>query len=265
MNSSGVQFFPYVLNSPSKDPITSYGILLFYVDDENNIWYLLAQRRDTIEYTDYLRGRYSNTNLQTYFSLMTIDERERLKKYTFDELWDDLWINHNNNFFREAKTKAKNKYDYNKINMTKYLEITQSTKTEPVWGFPKGKKNTKETELQCAFREFKEETRLNIDYINLLSLSPTKEVFKGSNGKMYSTIYYIARIYTKIEIKKINTNGIRKETVSEEISNLKWTKLDEALNVLPPWRQKLLIETEAKIRKYLGSKTSGLETIIQLK
>ncbi len=236
-----------------KDPITSYGILLFYIDPDNKISYLLAQRRDSIEYADFLRGRYSYPNLNTYFGLMTREERERLRMYSFDELWDDLWVNHDNRFYRDIRSKAKAKYEANYQLMLGLLEETTTTTTEPGWGFPKGKKNLHEPEIHCSFREFKEETRMSIDYLNLLNLPPSKEVFKGSNGKMYSTVYYIAQVDHKIPIRKITVSGIRTETISEEISNLRWCTLDEALLLFPPWRQKLLIESDNKIHDYLNN------------
>ena len=240
---------PYFDN---RDPITSYGILLFHRDPDGKIWYLLSQRRDTIEYADFLRGRYSLDTLATYFSLMTIEERKRLENYEFDELWDDLWVNHDNRYYRDVKPKALARYEANQQLKEKYLTETTPFKTEPGWGFPKGKKNPKETELQCAFREFKEETRLHIDYRNLLNLPPSKEIFKGSNGKMYGTVYYISQTDTLLPIIKIPTTGIRNETISEEVCNLRWCTLQEALELLPPWRQKLLIDAEAKILTYIS-------------
>lgn len=243
-----------------KEPITSYGILLFHHDTDNQIWYLLSQRRDTIEYTDYIRGKYTIPNLENYFRLMTVEERERLENYNFNELWDDLWINHDNNFYREIKPKAENKYELNKHLMMKYLRTTISDIKEPSWGFPKGKKNTRETDLQCAFREFKEETKMPIDYLNLLNIPASKEIFKGSDGKMYSTIYYIAQTDGKKPINKIKTRGIRTETISEEISNLKWCTLGESLILLPIWRQRLLVDAEIKIRNYLNEDTMALKS-----
>jgi 8-oxo-dGTP pyrophosphatase MutT (NUDIX family) len=240
-----------------KDPITSYGILLFYIDPDDKIWYLLAQRRDTIEYADFLRGRYSFPNLETYFGLMTLEERDRLTKYSFDELWDDLWVNHDNRFYRDVRPKAKAKYESNRQLMLDLLESTDSTTTEPGWGFPKGKKNLNETEIECAFREFKEETKMSLDYLNLLNLPPSTEVFKGTNGRMYSTVYYIAQVDHKIPIQKITTQGLRSETVSEEISNLAWCTQGEALNLLPPWRQRLLVDTETKIMSYISNEVQA--------
>ena len=98
---------------PNKSCATSYGIILFHIDLNDKLWYLIAQRRDTIEYTDFLRGRYSYLNLAAYFRLMTPTERGRLSKYTFNELWDDLWVNHNSNYYKEMRSKAHAKYQTN--------------------------------------------------------------------------------------------------------------------------------------------------------
>lgn len=233
------------------DPITSYGVLLVYKDEKiGKLQYLLSQRRDSIEYIDFLKGKYTIVNLKHLLSLITVEEKERILNNSFDDLWDDLWVNHESYFYLEFKQRAKVKYENNKEIIDTYLKNNNSLKNEPIWGFPKGKKNNKETEINCAFREFKEETNMSIDYLNLLNLPPSIEVFKGSDGKMYSTVYYIAYIDTKIPIKKIkiNNSNIRKETISEEISNLKWCSIEYALKLLPPWRQKLIIDTDLKIK-----------------
>ncbi len=38
------------------------------------------------------------------------------------------------------------------------MEETNTSWIEPEWGFPKGRRNNQETDLDCALREFKEET-----------------------------------------------------------------------------------------------------------
>lgn len=235
-----------------KDPITSYGVILYYIDEYKNLWYLLAQRRDTIEYADYIRGRYSFANLETYFGLMTQEERQRLARYHFDDLWDDLWVDHSNKYYKESYAKAKAKFYANVDLMKSLLENTQSDVTEPAWGFPKGKMNYGESEVECAFREFKEETGLDINYLNLINMSPSQETFKGTNDKMYSTIYYIAQATEKTDIKKVYIpNSIREYTVSDEISNLRWCRVNEAMSLLVPHRQELILKTEEKILKYI--------------
>lgn len=236
------------------EPTTSYGIILLHIDaNEKQIRYLLSQRRDTIEYSDYLKGRYNSYNLQTYFGLMTEEERDRLVNYTFDELWDDLWIDHSNSYYKNYKGKSKTKYENNKTGMYDLLKKTFTLRKEPSWGFPKGKKNFQENEINCAFREFEEETCLKINYTNLLNISPSIEIFKGSNNYMYKTVYYIAQTDIKFPINKLKLEtGIREYTISDEVSNLRWCTLGEALVLLQPYRQKLLIETELKVRRHLS-------------
>ena len=63
----------------------------------------------------------------------------------------------------------------------------------PDWGLPKGKKNKLESNLECAQREFEEETGLNNSNYEILDrLYPLVELFKGSDGLDYKHIYYIA-------------------------------------------------------------------------
>ncbi len=242
----------FVKRENEPTPITSYGIILFYIDIHENIWYLICQRRDTIEYADFIRGRYTKTMLNAYISLMSQDERERILTYDFRDLWDDLWVNHDVGFYKDSFVKAKTKFD-NNIGLVKtILDNTESLVKEPSWGFPKGKKNSKETDIECSIREFKEETKLELDFKNLTTLPPSKETFKGSNNKIYSTVYYIAQTMDIIPIKKIaieNENSIRKETISEEISNLKWVRLSDTKEIFPSWKYKLLIDTENRIKK----------------
>lgn len=247
----------YTVNS--KPPITSYGIILFYYNKNKNlIYYLIAQRRNTIEYTDILRGYYSHINLRPYCKLMTQEEKDNIQRRTFDELWDDLWINHDCKYYKEAKERAKNKFLKNYDTIVRLIDDASKqgeTVLEPSWGFPKGKKNQKEGELHCAIREFKEETKLELDYINVTNIAPSVEIFKGSNGKTYKTIYYIAEVDSMLPFTKISIdNELRQETISEEISNLKWCTLYGAMTLLHRWRKRLLLTTQLKVKKYLNNK-----------
>jgi predicted NUDIX family NTP pyrophosphohydrolase len=235
-----------------ESPITSYGIIL-YTLEKGEIQYLICQRRDSIEYTDFIRGKYSLSSLKTYLSLMTHTERGRIAAYTFQELWDDLWVNHSIALYRETYTKAKQKFEQNYKLVLKLLSETDSVSIDPIWGFPKGKKNSRESEIQCSVREFIEETKIFLDYKHIMNIPPSVEIFKGSNGKMYSTYYYIAYIdhRHKKPFNKIKLNGIRKETVSEEMNALKWVTSKESEKYLPKWRVKLLLDTEKRIKLYL--------------
>jgi ADP-ribose pyrophosphatase YjhB (NUDIX family) len=65
----------------------------------------------------------------------------------------------------------------------------------PEWGFPKGRRNmSKESGLECALRELREETGIKQNIAEVLKVKPFEEVFTGSNGVRYKHIYYVARI-----------------------------------------------------------------------
>ncbi len=216
-----------------KEPIMSYGIILYHIDPGGNIWYLLGRRRDTIEYLEYLRGGLPC--LDKYFELMTVSERERIMKYSFEELWNDAWLHVEIKYNNELKNAATQNYNNTIITAKDCIKRTFSNITEPLWCFPKGKKNNKESEITCAFREFIEETGIKIDYTNLKTFMPCTEIFKGSNNKLYGTIYYIAEApYKLVPFKKIYTpKSIRTQTISEEMDKIEWYTYQQCLAILP--------------------------------
>ena len=63
----------------------------------------------------------------------------------------------------------------------------------PEWEFPKGTRTNNETNLECAIRNFKEETGLKCDKYTILDrLYPLIEIKQGLDGINYKHIYYIA-------------------------------------------------------------------------
>ena len=50
----------------------------------------MVQRKDTLGFIEFLRGKYRENDIKyikKLIEMMTICEIEKLKKYTFDELW----------------------------------------------------------------------------------------------------------------------------------------------------------------------------------
>jgi 8-oxo-dGTP pyrophosphatase MutT (NUDIX family) len=235
------------------NPITSYGLIVYSLDSENIPYFLLYQRRDNFEYMDFLRGIWHKQEmLPPLFSAMSNDERQRLRQYTFQELWDDLWVEHNCRIYRDGFARAKRKYDSVKHLIPYILDSTSSDINDTPWGFPKGKKNNfHENPITCAVREFKEETHIHVDKENIVNEQPYIERFQGSNDKKYSTYYYLTKIPNIVYPKKIITSGrIRSEAISEEASNLKWVSYPKILSYLHPRRQ-VIIEQVMKDLKLI--------------
>ena len=116
-----------------KEPITSYGIIAYRIKqpstshepavlngisehdtinglDGKQIEFLMIQRKDTLGYVEFMRGKYnvgSIDYIQTLFHQMTHDELGRLVKYDFETLWNSLW---NNQISRQYKQEYDNAY-----------------------------------------------------------------------------------------------------------------------------------------------------------
>ena len=92
-----------------RSPIISYGIILF--TDKNDPKFLLAQRRDTIEYVDFIKGNRYYIPLEDYAINMTEEERERILNYEFDDLWNDLWINKESKYYKQDYEESKKDFE----------------------------------------------------------------------------------------------------------------------------------------------------------
>lgn len=211
-----------------KFPVTSYGIMGFKMI-KGKLKTLMIRRRDTIGFIDFIRGRYDQTtdsfhqNINILFGEMTVDEKKRIIDYSFDELWEQTWINKNSRIYKNEYFSAKRKYErIDAVNIAKdTLEFT-NWKT-PEFGIPKGRMNSAEHPLDCAIREFSEETGKLASKLVFLPFFPLEEVFTGSNGVVYRHVYYLAKIENDSSDSDFEETG--------EVSQIKWAEFREAYNI----------------------------------
>ena len=89
-------------------PITSFGIICYkYLN--NRLYYLMVQRKDSLCYTEFIRGKYDIKNISYVSKLlknMTKTEQENVKNNDFDYLWNSMWINNTNNMRKEYNISA---------------------------------------------------------------------------------------------------------------------------------------------------------------
>lgn len=225
-----------------KQPITSLGIITFKVIN-NDIKYLLIRRKDTIGYVEFLRGKYNlyeKEYIKKLFEEMTFEEVERIINNEFDYLWINLWIDKNRNFKKEYE-KAKDKFmkvkNNQKFNLVEIIKEIGEFWKEPEWGFPKGRRNIRESDIDCAIREFKEETGYEKKDIKILKyIQPVKEQFLGSNNIEYKHIYYLANF------KNNKKPGFHNKHQFYEISKIDWFSYEEAKKIIRPYhKQKINI------------------------
>lgn len=222
-------------------------------ETNDNILYLMVQRKDTIGFIDFIRGKYPEDDiaeqeriLKTYLEEMTCEERNKLSQGTFEDLWDMLWINKLSMLYINEYMEAKRKF--NKLDVRKLLNSTECRWTEQEYGFPKGRKNMYESNLECAKREFKEESGYTSDQIKILSDKPWEEVFIGTNGIQYRHVYYMAEIMSHAIYPRIPLEDVK---LAGEISNMGWFTFEQCNQIIRPYdiaKKELLTKVHEKYK-----------------
>jgi ADP-ribose pyrophosphatase YjhB (NUDIX family) len=220
-----------------KLPITSIGIVAFRIN--NNIpEFLMIRRKDTLGHVDFMRGKYTLHNkgyILNMLNQMTRDEKEKIKVLEFKELWNNVWgggdislqYKNEENVSRDKFNALKNGVYFNNELCTLEDLVDESNSLyvweEPEWGFPKGRRNNRESDYDCAIREFTEETGYNSSILkNLQNIIPYEEIFTGSNYKSYKHKYFL--MFTE-HINTLTTCNFEKS----EVSKMEWKSYDACL------------------------------------
>jgi 8-oxo-dGTP pyrophosphatase MutT (NUDIX family) len=243
-----------------KLPITSYGIILFRkIKDE--IQYLMIRRKDSFGYIDFMRGKYSPYNifqLQKIIDEMSILEKTRILAEPFDQLWIHMWGETTNVQYKNEELSSSKKMDLirngviiNDENVT-LKSIVENSKTEwneTEWEFPKGRRNNKEKDLECALREFEEETGISKNKINVVeNILPFEEIFIGTNHKSYKHKYFLA--YMEEENEEMADLEHYQVT---EVSKIEWKTIDKCLESIRPYnleKKKLITNINKVLEEY---------------
>jgi 8-oxo-dGTP pyrophosphatase MutT (NUDIX family) len=224
-----------------KMPITSHGIVLFRFTSEYGMQYLMIRRKNSFGYIDLIRGKYVPTNidhLRVMFDEMSLNERNNILKNNFETLWKDMWGETNiSNQYKSEEISSQKKFELLRtgimidgeiITLEKLVNESNTIWSEAEWEFPKGRRNFLEKDLDCALREFEEETgisKINISVIE--NILPFEEIFIGSNHKSYKHKYFLA--YTD----KINESIDNFQRT--EVSKLEWKTFEECLESIRPY------------------------------
>jgi 8-oxo-dGTP pyrophosphatase MutT (NUDIX family) len=234
----------------------------------NDIKVLMIQRRDSIGYIELLRAKYKNNDIEyikEQISGTTQTERVALLTKSFDELWSDLWgkTTFETKQYKQEYDQAKYKFDQLKegieidgvkITLLELIKESPVQWTTPEWGFPKGRRNILEKDIECAKREFMEETGLLENQFTIFkNIEPIHESFYGNNTIHYCHVYYLAWIHSDIKVEYDNTN----ENMIKEIGDICWFTFDEAIAHIRP--------TNANKREILKRSINILENLCILK
>jgi len=203
-------------------PRLSYGIVLFNDKDE----IVMIERKDSISYIEFLRGKYKiedSEYIQLLFNRMSVLEKDVILNNNFNILWNNLW-------YSNISSKKDYLRSYNKfilLDLKNYINNSTINYLNNEWEIPKGRRNLNETDIECAKREFQEETNIaQNDYDLLKNIEPFEEKYIGSNNIVYKNIYYIGKI--KVNNYNLYIDKQNRDQVSE-IRSIKWFSIIDCL------------------------------------
>jgi len=222
-----------------KLPIISYGIILFR-SSSRGLEYLMIRRKNSFGYIDFIRGKYSPYNihfLQNIINEMSVVEKDMILTTSFENLWKQMWGSIQNTQFKNEENASYKKMELLKngvsindttITLKEIVENSSTNWTETEWEFPKGRRNGKEKDIDCAMREFEEETGIPQNKITIIeNILPFEEIFIGSNHKSYKHKYFLAYMDENEEL-------LENFQISE-VSKLEWKTLNECLASIRPY------------------------------
>lgn len=250
------------------EPVSSYGVLVFRWVGRTSVWsqtsefckdscspiglmnivpqVLIIQRKDSLGFMDIMRGKYKINEpdyIKKQLRGMTPKERSKLLNDSFEDIWQELWGSDSESSHRYGNDRLISKQKLTelrsgvelptgeKYSLADLLRQEPAIYETPEWGFPKGRRDPYESDMQCGFRELFEETSIVEEELwKATNVSPFIEQFYGSNNIHYKHTYYLAQYVGQRSISFNAENMV----MSREIGNIAWKNLDEALILLRP-------------------------------
>lgn len=225
----------------------SVGIIPFFMEgeDEDNeqnphiseevnvddLYFLMIQRKDTIGYTEFIRGKYNSLEeLKLLIDMMTLTEKRKILSQNFYNLWHSMWYEKYYTNQVEFK-KANDKFDLFRANLEGLVNSSKTRWLTPEWGFPKGRKNKNENNIDCAIREMKEETNIDSNDYNIIrNIKCLEEITMGTNQSKYIHKYFLAKL-SKHSLNSIYS-CILTSSQKKEISNIGLFNYNECLSMI---------------------------------
>lgn len=224
-----------------RHPILSYGVILYNYDENEEPSIVLVERKDSLSYIEFMRGKYKSIfdvdYIKLLFSRFSKKELDDINKYDFDILWKNLWIHTETINPRIKKEYKKSKTDFNKlkegykkggdfISIKTIITMVNEPYLSNEWEIPKGRRKMHENNRSTAIREFYEETNVNSSSYKLYkNIIPIVEEYVGINKVKYKHVYYIGNIVKQCDLM-VDKNNKDQYT---EIKDLKWCSETECL------------------------------------
>jgi 8-oxo-dGTP pyrophosphatase MutT (NUDIX family) len=244
-------------------PVTSYGVIVVRYKDpmasmnalansegsitgfemiDDSLEFLLIQRRDSLGFIEMMRGKFKLQDveyIQYHIGGMTEEERDKYENGPFEPLWKSMWGENPQIQYKNEYESARQKWEQLHVGFVtdsgtciNFTSLRKSAATAPAtaeWGFPKGRRDSHESDYSCAMRELYEEAGIKEkDVLSIGNMEPVYETFFGSNHVHYCHKYFIVLAPSTLEVS-YNPQNIH---MKREIGDIRWCTLQEGLHRL---------------------------------
>lgn len=195
----------------------------------DDVCVLMIRRKDSISFAEFMRGKYDPSNSEYLHRLignMTVREQTLIATEQFDTIWKQLWGED-----RNSSDYSISKEKFEKLDRQALVSEQVSPYTEPEWGFPKGRRIRGESDMDCAIREFTEETNVPREAYIVLKNILLEETFTGLNNIRYRHVYFVALLQHP---EMVNVHQRFTPMQRREISGIAWKTIAECETLIRP-------------------------------
>jgi 8-oxo-dGTP pyrophosphatase MutT (NUDIX family) len=226
----------------------SYGVACCRLNNKTHkVEVLMIHKRTTYSFVDFALGRYKkddDNHLLYLFNHMTTEEKLDIWSLDFGRMWFRIWLVDPDSIHTSDNLKLSTER-YEKYNICKKIFINNFAKDKGIkihsllsksnniemtsWELPKGRLSSpNERILNCAIREFQEETNIPLSEYEILEDEPY--TCSVRNGKIcYVNNYFLALIHSNSKFNnpyEIKLNYNTSQQISEVIG-IQWMDLDK--------------------------------------
>jgi ADP-ribose pyrophosphatase YjhB (NUDIX family) len=202
-------------------PQPSVGMIL-YCQSGPELLYGLVKRKYGYGIIRALTVNFSDNTCFT--EICNVERKALLYVCSMQEHWEHiyakLWIDSmwNKDTTSRNYRECMEKFINNRHIIQQHIKETKSIFPNGIWGFPKGKPEFNESDIDCALREVKEETM--VEKVNIQTVPVQKEIYKD-----WHYAYFVASVDSE--------SACNRQIDNPEISAVAWCTYDQAIKLFP--------------------------------
>jgi 8-oxo-dGTP pyrophosphatase MutT (NUDIX family) len=225
----------------------SYGVACCrYNCHTKRVEVLMIHKRTTFSFVEFALGKYKrgdDNHILYLLNRMSSEEKLDIWSLDFGKIWYRIWLIDPESIYTAESLKLSRERQEKYVHCKHYFEsnfikdkgikirnlLSKSNTTETLWELPKGRLSfPQEKTLNCAIREFEEETGISSLEYELLDKEPY--TCSIQNGKIrYVNYYFIALLNSNSKYHnpyslKLDYNNPQQIT---EVIGMQWMDLDK--------------------------------------